>query len=107
MARFEFKQATLLKSGPAGVGGKHLILPKGVHEVSDEAQKHPTFVHFAKAGLIVPFVPKEQGVLPAPSSPEAKQAAAIAKASQVEPEAEVGGEPDFGDEKKSAKKKGK
>lgn len=103
MARFEFKQAVLLRQGPAGHGGKHLQFSKGVHEVDAKAQEHHTFKHFAKHGLIVPFKAKEQGELPEASSDIAKGAAAAAKAVQG-PDEEIGGEADESPKKKEKRK---
>lgn len=90
---FLFKQQVLLGKGKVGhKNSVGKIYSKGVHLVSDEHQKDPTFLHFEKGGLIEPFVKKEQGVLKPAESPEAQQAAANAKASQLEPDAEIGGE---------------
>ncbi len=105
--KYQFKQAALLGRGLAGKGSIGKIYPLGVHEVMEEHTKDRTFVHFAKHGLIVPFKGKpEQGTLKAASSDIAKVSTAAAK-SQLEPDAEIGGdsEPDF-DSVKGKKRKG-
>ena len=92
MAKFVFKQSALLGKGKVGAKnsvGK--IYPKGVHEVSKEHQEDPTFKHFAKHGLIAPFAPKEQGELKPAESDIAKVSQDAAK-SQLEPDAEIGGD---------------
>lgn len=89
MKKFEFKQAALL--GKRGLGSGHgKTYHVGVHEVSEEHQKDATFVAYLKGGLIKPFHAKEQGELAPASSDAAKQSASVA-ASQLEPDAEIGG----------------
>jgi hypothetical protein len=104
MRRFEFKQATILRSGSSGLGGKHLQFAKGVHDVSDEAMKHPTFKHFAKHGLIVEVNGEQEQKELAPATSDFAKSSQAAAKSLLEPDAEIGGEPQE-PEKKS--KKGK
>lgn len=90
MKQFVFKQAALLGKGKAGLNSMGKIYHVGVHGVSEEHQKDPTFVAYLKGGLIVPHVVKEQGELAPASSDAAKQSAEVA-ASQLNPDAEIGG----------------
>lgn len=109
MARFLFKQSTMLRNGPAGVGGKHLIFAKGEHEVPDDAQKHPTFVHFAKGGLIVPVGAPEAPKELAPASGDIAKGQQAAKDAPPAPEEEIGGsdgEPVFPDDDEDKPAKG-
>jgi len=89
--QFVFKQSVLLGKGKAGLNSVGKIYHVGVHAVSEEHQKDPSFAFYAKAKLIVPFEQKEQGELAPASSDAAKQSAEVAK-SQLEPDAEIGGE---------------
>lgn len=115
--KFLFKQSALLgKRGLAatvGEGGKKIVPPHGghgkiyavgVHEVSEEHQQDATFKHFAKHGLIVPYKPKEQGKLKAAESDIAKVSMDAAK-SQLEPDAEIGGDDDEADDNSKGHRK--
>ncbi len=90
MKQFVFKQAALLGKGKAGLNSVGKIYHVGVHGVSEEHQKDPTFVAYLKGGLIKPHVVKEQGELKPAEGDAAKQAALTAK-SHMEPDAEIGG----------------
>lgn len=96
MKQFLFKHAALLGKGKAGHKNSiGRIYPVGVHSVPDDHQKDPTFLHFAKHGLIEPFTPKAQGKLKPAESHAAKQSAEVAAKSQLEPDAEASGDHDM------------
>lgn len=97
MKQFQFKQAVLLGKGKAGLNSLGKVYHLGVHEVSEEHQKDPSFEFYSKAGLIVPFVKKDQEELKPASSAAAKQSAEVAK-SQMAPDSEVGGDAESSDE---------
>jgi len=107
---FLFKQSTLLGKGKAGhKNSAGHIYHQGVHALVDAKHtEDPTFVHFKKHGLISEYVPSKQNELKAAESDIAKVSQDAAK-SQLEPDAEIGGdsEPNFDESPKHHKKKGK
>lgn len=103
MKQFVFKQAVLLGKGKAGLNSLGKTYHLGVHVVSEEHQKDPSFEFYAKAGLIVPFHKKEQEELKPASSAAAKQSAEVAK-SQMDPDVEIGGEEPESEEPPHARK---
>lgn len=104
MKKFKFLQAALIGRGGLKTGGHGHTYHAGVHEVPEKHQEDPTFKHFAKHGLIVPFKAQESTELPSAKSDIAKLSQEVAtKSQQLAPDAEIGGEPDFGDEAEEPK----
>ncbi len=106
--QYLFKQSALLGKGKVGhKNSAGHIYHRGVHALVDpEHEKDPTFLHFKKHKLVEEYVPEKQGELKAAESDVARVSQDSAK-SQLEPDAEIGGdsEPDF--ESKPHKKKGR